>query len=87
MEYYNSGNNYQLDRYGKKKDGTWIFDLWHSIVLEYDQINGKMKKNENCGSFSFNYNNYNVSVQNGNAEPTVVDASKLHDILTGTGTL
>ena len=87
MEYYNAGNNYQLDRYGKKKDGTWIFGLWHSIVLEYDKINGKMTNNENCGSFSFNYNNYSVSVQNGDAEPTAVDASKLYAILTGQGTL
>ena len=84
MEYYNDGNNYQLDRYGKKKDGTWVFDLWHSIVLEYDKIKGKMTTNENCGSFSFNYNNYSVSVRNGNAEPTAVDASRLHAILTDT---
>ena len=89
IQYYNKGNVFQLDRYGKQKEDangvkTWHFDFWNSVTLDYAKIHGMMPKNDTAGSFTFVYNNYTVSVKyNDEDDPRPVDPGQLYDIVTG----
>lgn len=89
IEYYNKGNVFQLDRYGKQKDVNgseiWHFDFWHGVTLDYDLIKGKMKPNDTAGPFTFVFNNYSISVKYNDADNDIqtVTPSVLYDIVTG----
>lgn len=97
IEYYKTNNSYQLVRYGHvvTAEGAskpeWNFDFWSSVVLDYNQIYNKMTPgsvNTTQGlpyDFRFSYNNYTVSVKNGENDENAkrVSPSQLHDICTG----
>lgn len=76
IEYYKNNNEFQLARYGYKterNDGTeekiWVFNIWHSLVLE-DRIKGSMVRNNEQDDFEFNFNRYTVSLKDGPAVST-----------------
>lgn len=81
IEYYQNKNNYQLHRYGYEENGVWHFDFWHSVVLDYNEIAGKMREE---AIVVFNYNNYAVYVKKDSDEPKEVNQDVLCRILTGT---
>lgn len=89
IEYYNNGNTFQLDRYGKQKEvndnKVWHFDFWHGVTLDYNRINGKMKVNDKAGPFTFSFNNFTISVKYNDTEEGVkaVSSTELYSILTG----
>ena len=88
IDYYNRGNVFQLDRYGKQKDidgnKIWVFDFWSSVVLDYDMIHGNMLVNSQAGEFTFSYNNFSIFVKYDDSDDGIkpVNPSTLHDILT-----
>lgn len=87
IQYYNNGNVFQLDRYGKQKDvegnKIWFFDFWNSIVLDYETIRGSMPENSTAGPFTFQFNNFKVFVKyNDTDEGTLlVNSQQLYDIV------
>lgn len=93
INYYREDNQYQLVRYGYIDTATkkWVFNFWSSVVLDYDEIYGKMTPgsvNQTAGlpyDFEFNYNNYTVYVRNGEGETNTksVNPTQLHNICTG----
>lgn len=89
IEYYNKGNVFQLDRYGKQKNtngvDTWYFDFWNSVTLDYNRIHAMMPVNQEVGPFTFLFNNYTVSVKYSDAPDgtQTVTPSQLYSILTG----
>lgn len=88
IQYYNSGNVFQLDRYGKQRESgetqIWYFDFWHGVTLDYDQIHGKMKVNPTAGPFTFSFNNFTIYVKyNDTDEPVPVTSDELYNIVTG----
>lgn len=91
IEYYNASNEYQLVRYGKLSgDGNssgedkWVFDFWHSVVLEQSQIAGCMVPGNGKKDFSFNFNNYTIFLKNGqDSTPEELTATALYNLVTG----
>lgn len=88
IQYYNNGNVFQLDRYGKQKDvdggKMWFFDFWNSIVLDYQTIHGSMRPNSISGPFTFQFNNFKVFVKYDESEEgtRLVDSQQLYQIVT-----
>lgn len=82
IEYYNRGNVFQLDRYGKQKEERWHFDFWNGIILDYSRIRGKMPVNDTAGPFTFVFNNFTVSVQYSEDDIRTVSAAELYSIVT-----
>lgn len=79
IEYYNSGNAYQLERYGTldtpEEGGAeqWNFVFFHSVSLDFDEIKGSMIPGTNgMANFQFSFTNYQISVYpSGNPEEAV----------------
>ena len=89
IEYYKDNNEYQLPRYGRLNtaDDTWNFDFFQSVTLDYDSIYNKMSATDKGQKdFSFNFNNYTVSVKTSSGT-TTVNAETLHEIVKGKATL
>ena len=88
IDYYNRGNVFQLDRYGKQKEENgvkvWYFDFWHGVTLDYNEIKGMMKPNPQAGPFTFNFNNYSISVKYDDSDEgtQTVSPSTLYNIVT-----
>lgn len=94
IKYYQANNEYQLTRYGQlvtDKDTEtqrWVFNLFHSIELDYDNIHNKMHPSTNeSKNFSFNFNNYTcfVKYKSSSDEDEIkqVGADELYQIVTG----
>lgn len=96
IDYYEKNNQYQLVRYGyltvpkETNKPLWHFDFWSSVVLDYNEIYGKMHPgtdatNGQPSNFEFSYNNYTVYVQNGEGEQNIkaVSETDLYKICTG----
>lgn len=87
IQYYNNGNVFQLDRYGKQKEEngvkTWYFDFWNSVTLDYAGIHDMMHVNDTAGPFTFVFNNYTVSVKYSDDDTKPVGTSQLYNIVTG----
>ena len=84
VNYYSSNNEYQLVRYGKlNAENRWVFDFFHSVTLDYDEIYGCMAgRDKEQKEFSFSFNGYGVYVRrDGKAEPTTAD--ELYKIVNG----
>lgn len=87
IEYYQANNEYQLVRYGRlvtDESGKqkWVFDFFSSVILEEEEIKGKMACDKNQADFSFSFNNYTNYIKNSNGEERPVDASELYRIVT-----
>lgn len=87
IQYYNNGNVFQLERYGKQKEEngvkTWYFDFWNSVTLDYAQIDNMMPVNETAGPFTFVFNNFTVSVNYSDDNTQAVSQGQLYNIVTG----
>lgn len=93
IEYYNAGNEYQLVRYGRlvEDENTgkqiWVFDFFHSVILDYNSIAGKMQPSDNPSDnkkdFSFHFNNFTNFYKNGSEEPVKLTEQSLYNIVTG----
>lgn len=92
IDYYNKNNVYQLERYGdfitdSEGNELWDFKIWSSIILEYENIFGKMKPGINTENgvtppFRFSFNNYSVyKIQNNKLSE--VSEKDLYNIVTG----
>lgn len=94
--YYQDHNEYQLVRYGYlfTPEGTdtqkWLFNIFSSVVLQFDDIYNKMKPQTVVGEkgktkdFEFVFNNYAVYIEKeGESEMTQVTESQLYAIVTG----
>lgn len=89
--YYSSKNETMLERFGKRKsDGSWEFNIFGNLVLEYDDIWRKMVPggNENLPEFSFYINPYfSITIMDDGIVKEVLQgdtaAQKLYDIVTG----
>lgn len=73
--YYNANNIYQLERYGKivtpeNGNPTWVFDVFRSFSINYIDIYKKINKTDQL-DFSFNFNNYSVTVKNNDKQESV----------------
>ena len=88
IEYYNKGNVFQLDRYGKQKEingvNTWVFDFWNSVTLDYNLIKSMMPENDKAGPFTFVFNNYTIFVKYNDDEDGTksVTTGQLYNIVT-----
>lgn len=74
IEQYQQNNDFQLARYGyqatrEKDDDTdetiWVFNIWHSLVLDEDKIKGSMVRDKGQDDFEFDFNRYSVSLEDG----------------------
>ncbi|MCH5223254.1 MAG: fimbrillin family protein [Muribaculaceae bacterium] len=91
IKFYNSdadSRDYQLQRYGSYSviDGnpTWNFNLWSSIMLDYDIIAGEMVPGNDKPDFNFIFNGYSVFIDyNDGKEPKAVTPQELYKILKG----
>lgn len=86
IKYYNDNNEYQLVRYGRliEDENRWMFEFFHSVELDYNEIAGKMKPdNDKKKDFSFSFNNYTIYINNGNNQEGVT-SDQLYKIVTGT---
>lgn len=95
IEYYNKGNEYQLVRYGYlytpegETKPEWRFNFFSSVVLDYNEIYNQMHPStvvegkEETKPFTFDFTNYAVYVQQGDAEPIQVNENQLYGIVTG----
>ena len=92
--YYQNYNEYQLTRYGVKgvkvtPEGQdtpiWYFNIFRSMTLNFDKINGRMTVSGEKLDFQFNFNGYSVYVTK-DGETKQVDQKQLYDILTGNST-
>ena len=89
---YNAGNIARLDRYGAlvqlegSDSSIWIFQFWNSVVLDYNEIHGKLIDNKDL-PFTFNFNNFSISVQMANGTLRNVNAEDLIKIIKGTMSL
>lgn len=93
IDYYNGtgldgkSNEYQLVRYGHLVESTetpgehWEFDFFSSVAIDYSEIHGKMVPGGEKKEFSFNTNNWTISVRN-NGEEKAVTGQKLYEIVT-----
>ena len=88
INYYGTNNEYQLVRYGKlnEETGKWVFDFFHSVMLNYNEINGCMKdRSSGQKDFSFNFNGYSVYIlRPGDTEPKETTPGELYRIVNGT---
>ena len=91
IDFYNlnaASRDYQLQRYGSfsEIDGIpiWNFNLWSSIVLDFNQIAGRMVPDNDKPDFNFTFNGYSVFIDyNVGEEPVQVTAEQLCNILKG----
>lgn len=87
VSYYSDNNEYQLVRYGKLNEETneWVFDFFHSVILNYDEIYGCMKdRNKGQKNFSFSFNGYKVYIlRPGDTEPQATTPEGLYNIVNG----
>lgn len=71
IEYYKKNNEFQLARYGyKTEEKIWVFNIWHSLVLDEAKIKGSMVRDNEQDDFEFNFNRYTVSLTDGTAVNT-----------------
>ena len=91
IKFYNSdadSRDYQLQRYGSYSEingnPTWNFNLWSSIVLDFNQIAGRMVPGNDKPDFKFIFNGYSVFIDYKNGEePKSVTPRELYNILKG----
>lgn len=88
--YYAENNVYQLPRYGRivtvtdqqKNEEIWVFDFFHSVVLDYDTIRGSMAdRSKGQKDFQFNFNGYTILLNKDN-ETVTLTPERLYDIVT-----
>lgn len=88
ISYYSSNNEYQLVRYGKLDEETdqWVFDFFHSVTLNYNEIHGLMKdRSRGQKDFSFSFNGYSVYIlRPGETEAKETTPWGLYNIVKGT---
>lgn len=85
IKYYQSNNEYQLERYGKIVDDAWRFDIFRSLSLDYDKIAGTMKADNFQKPFSFRQNNYTILVTKDDMIQSI-SAEQLYNLVTGKST-
>lgn len=88
IQAYSSPSAFTLEKFGYQKNGTFVFQFWGNLILDYESIFGKMPANPEF-PYEFNFKNYFITIQKDGEEYLVLDEDNdgpqtLYEIMNGT---